>query len=108
MSLPNCGFTWPLVEGFNGILRVNEIDHDVPFQQSGALPLMKYSIVHGDDFWLWQFGAFQHAASHKAVSKEQEYVLPLSSKYHLKLCRNLTGRLEERRQNAIDRVISKD
>ena len=30
MSLPNCGFWWPLVEGFCGILRVNEIDHDVP------------------------------------------------------------------------------
>ncbi len=35
ISLPNCGFDWPLVEGLNGVLRVNEIDHDVPFQQSG-------------------------------------------------------------------------
>ena len=35
MSLPMCGFWWPPVEGFYGILRVNEIDHDVPKQQSG-------------------------------------------------------------------------
>ena len=35
MSLTDCGFGWPPVEGFSGILRVNEVDHDVPLQQSG-------------------------------------------------------------------------
>ena len=108
MSLPNCGFNWPVDEGSNWILRVNKIDHVSPFQQRRALPLIRYSIVHWNDFWLWQFRAVQHAASHKAVSKEQEYVLPLSSKSHLKLFWNFTGRLGKRRQNATDRMISKD
>ena len=62
-------------EGFSGILRVNEVDHGIPFQQSGQSLQSNTLFVHRDDLWLWQFGAFQRAASHKAMSKEQEFVL---------------------------------
>ena len=76
MSLPNCGFAWPLAEGFNWILRVNlkERIAAVPSAKEDTSSL-RYSIVLENDLWLWQFGAVQRAASHKAVSEEQEFVL---------------------------------
>ena len=102
---------WLLLATCRGILwdsRVDEITMS-PNSKAGK-PSIQILIVQRGDFWLRHSNAVQHFASHKAVSKEQKYVVPLSNKYHLKLYRTLRSPAKEasehNRQSDIRGVIT--
>ena len=88
MSLPNCGFDWPLAEGFNWILRVNQIDHGSPFSKGGHFLSSDTQLFMEMTCGFGSPGHFSALLLIKPCQRNKSMCSSLNSKRHLKFSCN--------------------